>query len=150
MQQLRFTNEGVEWFYSKKATLDNKPQAWLEAVDEQLSMIRSLEKIDNNLIIEYGLKELDKIKEVTEALQANWRSGNMDGLAEVGVTELLTDFPSVYKVLLSDRNKDWLPQIENMLTDDTIEFVLVGALHLAGPDSVLTLLENKGYKVTQL
>ena len=41
-------------------------------------------------------------------------------------------------------------QIEKMLTTPDIEFILVGALHLAGPDSVLKMLTDKRYKVEKL
>ena len=37
-----------------------------------------------------------------------------------------------------------------MFGDDDLEFVLVGAGHLVGEDNVLTLLQEKGYRVIQL
>ena len=60
------------------------------------------------------------------------------------------DYPEVYHDLLVKRNNNWMPHIEKMLTDKPKEFVLVGALHLAGEDSVLTMLKNKGYTITKL
>nr|WP_282658493.1 TraB/GumN family protein [Pseudoalteromonas shioyasakiensis] len=36
------------------------------------------------------------------------------------------------------------------LTDQQKELVLVGAAHLAGEDSLLALLESKGYVIAQL
>ena len=56
--------------------------------------------------------------------------------------------PNSYKQLITDRNNDWLPKVEAMFNNDKNEFVLVGVAHLAGQDSLLTLLENKGYKVS--
>ncbi|MFQ3190047.1 MAG: hypothetical protein ACI936_001177 [Paraglaciecola sp.] len=56
----------------------------------------------------------------------------------------------MYQDLLVTRNINWLPKIVNMLSDQPIEFVLVGALHLAGPDSVLAKLKAKGYKIKKL
>jgi hypothetical protein len=37
-----------------------------------------------------------------------------------------------------------------MLNDKEVEFILVGAMHLAGPDSVLNKLTEQGYKVEKL
>ncbi|MDB4836929.1 TraB/GumN family protein [Marinomonas sp.] len=150
LKHLGFTDQGVDWFYEQKAAQDNKPQTWLEEVEEQLAMLTSLEAVDHDTIIEYGLAELNKMPQAMDDIRSSWRSGDMDALAEVGLTELLVDYPNIYKTLLADRNHDWLPQIETMLDDDLVEFVLVGAMHLAGPDSVLMLLENKGYKVSKL
>jgi len=52
--------------------------------------------------------------------------------------------------LLVARNDDWLPQIQRMLSDAPVELILVGSLHLAGPDSVLAKLTAKGYTVEKL
>ena len=51
------------------------------------------------------------------------------------------------RVLLKDRNVAWLPQIERLFTTPEVELVMVGTGHLVGPDSVLKMLENKGYTV---
>ncbi|MCV2403195.1 TraB/GumN family protein [Marinomonas sp. C2222] len=150
LEHLGFTNQGVDEFYAQKANQDSKSIAWLEEIDEQINFLVELEQLDHDFVMKFGLMELNKISELIDSIRTDWRSGDMEALAKMGITELLNDYPSIYRSLLSDRNHNWLPQIENMLTDDTIEFVLVGALHLAGPDSVLTLLENKGYTVSQL
>ena len=56
--------------------------------------------------------------------------------------------PATYKQLMTDRNNNWLVKVEQMFNNDKSEFVLVGAGHLAGEGSLLTLLENKGYQVS--
>ena len=52
--------------------------------------------------------------------------------------------PTLYRPLVTDRNRRWLPQIEALLArpDDTL--VVVGALHLVGPDGLLALLRERG------
>jgi uncharacterized protein YbaP (TraB family) len=74
----------------------------------------------------------------------------MQGMANVGITPFKADYPVIYEDLLVTRNNNWLPQIVKMLNDAPTEFVLVGALHLAGPDSVLAKLKAKGYKIEKL
>ena len=50
------------------------------------------------------------------------------------------------------RNDAWVPRIQKRLTDagtdDTL--VVVGALHLLGPDGVVEKLRAKGYKVERV
>ncbi|MGB3627242.1 MAG: TraB/GumN family protein, partial [Henriciella sp.] len=53
----------------------------------------------------------------------------------------------VYEAIFLDRNKTWVPQIEAMLDEPGTVFVAVGAGHLAGPDSVITMLRDEGYDV---
>jgi uncharacterized protein YbaP (TraB family) len=52
--------------------------------------------------------------------------------------------------LLTQRNLNWVPKIEKILETDQIPMIVVGAAHLVGPDSVVGLLEKKGYKVEQM
>ena len=52
-----------------------------------------------------------------------------------------------YDRLLTNRNAKWVPQIEAMLDAPGTKLVAVGAGHLAGPDSVIKMLRDKGYTV---
>jgi uncharacterized protein YbaP (TraB family) len=58
--------------------------------------------------------------------------------------------PKTLKALLTDRNQNWIKDIDKMFTDNDREFVLVGVAHLVGRNSVLDLLKTKGYSVEQL
>lgn len=51
--------------------------------------------------------------------------------------------------LLYNRNASWIDAIERMHTAGG-GFIAVGALHLLGPRSVLSLLRERGYQVTRL
>jgi uncharacterized protein len=83
-------------------------------------------------------------------MKAHWRSGDMQKLADLSITPFVKDYPDIYQQLLVTRNALWLPQIEQMLQSAEVELVLVGALHLAGKDSVLSQLANNGYKIEKL
>ena len=43
-----------------------------------------------------------------------------------------------------------MPHIQDMLKTANVEFILVGAMHLAGEDSVLKQLKAQGYSVEKL
>jgi uncharacterized protein YbaP (TraB family) len=47
--------------------------------------------------------------------------------------------------LITQRNENWVAQIETMLANNEEAFLVVGAGHLVGPTSVVTLLEQKGF-----
>jgi len=66
---------------------------------------------------------------------------------------LLTGFeayPEMQRIFLSDRNRDWANQILPWLESDEDYLIVVGTLHLVGPDSVLELLAAEGYEAEQL
>ncbi len=71
-------------------------------------------------------------------------------LSEIGIAPFRNEFPAIHQALLVDRNNAWMPQIEAMLKTSEVEFVLVGALHLAGDDGLLSQLSARGYKVRKL
>lgn len=65
-----------------------------------------------------------------------------DGRATMRMME---DF---YRLALADRNRNWLPRLLPELERGGA-LVAVGALHLAGPDSLQALLEKRGFTVTR-
>lgn len=73
-----------------------------------------------------------------------WAAGDPDALAAI-VSASQT--PEEKKVVLDDRNRDWVPKIEKMLKEKRTFFITVGAAHLVGPDGVPSLLRQEGYKV---
>ena len=150
LQRMGFTSIGVDQFYTNLAIEKGKPQAWLESPDEQIAFIANMGNGDENGMIEYSLRDIKKMPETIGQLRSTWLAGDMEGMAAVGIVPFKADYPEIYQDLLVTRNNNWLPQIESMLKDDAVELILVGALHLAGPDSVLSSLAAMGYKVEKL
>ena len=150
LQRMGLTSEGVDMYFSTKASGDGKQQNWLESPDQQLAFLKNIGSEDPDGLIAYTLSEMDEMPTLVGQLKTHWRSGDMKKLAAVGIEQLRSDYPQIYADLIKTRNNNWLPQIENMVANEGVEFILVGALHLAGPDSVLTMLEHKGYKIEKL
>jgi uncharacterized protein YbaP (TraB family) len=150
LQAMGYTSEGVDMFFANMAKTQAKEQGWLETPDEQLAFIAKLGGDDPNTMIEYTLKDIKKMPEMFAKLHSTWLAGDMQGMADVGITPFKADYPTIYQDLLVTRNNNWLPKIVNMLNDQPTEFILVGALHLSGPDSVLAKLKAKGYKIDKL
>lgn len=51
--------------------------------------------------------------------------------------------------LITDRNLKWMDKIENLLSQNKRALVVVGAGHLTGPDSLINLLVQRGFTITQ-
>jgi len=58
--------------------------------------------------------------------------------------------PEIENLLLVSRNRNWVPMIESLSKEEGNLLVIVGAAHLAGPKSVISLLRKKGFKIRQL
>jgi len=65
------------------------------------------------------------------------------------LNDALREAPALYKRLLTDRNRAWVPAVEKLLQGDRDAIVIVGAGHLVGKESVVELLARKGFKPTQ-
>jgi uncharacterized protein YbaP (TraB family) len=60
------------------------------------------------------------------------------------------EFPELYQSLLVQRNNNWMPKIDQYLSDKQVEFIIVGSLHLHGAEGLLKKLKDKGYLLEQL
>jgi uncharacterized protein YbaP (TraB family) len=83
-----------------------------------------------------------------DLLVAEWADGDMDGIATLVASPDASGLgDEAYEAILVRRNARWVPQIEAMLDRPGQIFIAVGAGHLAGPDSVITMLRQRGHTV---
>lgn len=140
---------GVDHFFYQKAQKDGKSIIGLETADEQLRFLNAMDVgMGNDQVSETvdDLKQLDtKIADILNA----WRKGDEAGIEAFNLHEL-KNYPQLYAMLIVDRNKQWVKKVERMLAGNTSTMVIVGVAHLAGTDSVIDLLRQRGYKVIQL
>lgn len=54
------------------------------------------------------------------------------------------------EAILDTRNKNWIPVINNLMTNQGTEFIAFGAGHLSGSNGVLELLTKEGYSVKRV
>lgn len=151
LQKAGMAGEGVDAHFVKLAVTDNKPLLFLETVEQQLAMLLNISAGNEDAFVTQNLQQLSELETELTKIIAAWRSGDTDTMAALAMA--FTNTPEgklFYDTLLVQRNKNWLPQLEHMLTTPEVELVLVGALHLAGEANVLQLLREQGYSITQL
>ena len=148
--RLGLTGVGVDAHFEQRAIRDGKPLGQLESVESQIGFLAGMGVGREDDLLRYALDETVKLPTLWPAIRDAWRGGDMTRLAELGIAPLARDFPRIHESLLVERNRAWMPQIETMLTSPEVEFVLVGALHLAGRDGLLAQLAARGYRIEQL
>ncbi len=84
-----------------------------------------------------------------EVLVKTWRTGDQRAMTE-SLAEEKARGPGSYDLLLTSRNAKWVPQIETMLKGDQTTFVVAGAAHFTGPDSVIAMLRQRGFTVDRV
>jgi hypothetical protein len=150
MRRLGFQGErGVEQYVVGRSRLAGKEIVGLETLEFQIGIFDSLPPPQQQAMLEQTLAELDEAATALDAMVAAWRAGELESLS----AELLDDFdefPGLYDSLVTKRNNAWVPELEAMLADGRRHLVVVGALHLVGPGSVIELLEQRGHDVRRL
>jgi uncharacterized protein YbaP (TraB family) len=141
--------QGVEKQLERKAVQDHKEITGLETLEEQLGLLAGLSATDQAKFLDLTLEEMHEMQGETESLLGAWRSGNAQQLAAM-LSDEYKVAPSLYRMLIADRNKRWMPQIEKLLRGDKDYLIVVGALHLVGNGGLLELTKAKGFAAKQL
>lgn len=149
LQKMGMVDIGVDEYFHNKAKQAGKTIEYFETVDEQLEFIRTMGLGNEDAMLLSSINDMSQIEATMNTIKSAWLSGNESKLVEVGITEMMRDYPGIYQSLLVKRNNNWMPHIERMLRDDKVEMILVGALHLVGKDGLLQQLRDKGYTVKQ-
>ena len=150
MQKLGMSEIGVEEHFAKLAVDEDREIFGLETVEQQADFLVNMGGATPDEIISYTIQDLVGLDQQLDEMRDAWRNGNLEQLETTVLQEMREKYDGIYQELIVDRNNAWLPKIEALLEDPDTELVMVGAGHLAGPDSVLKLLEAAGYSIQQL
>jgi len=140
---------GLDRHFYDRAKVDGKLVQGLETVDYQVSLFDEMTRDEQDRMLAESLKDLDREQANVVALTNAWKAGNAPTVERLVLDEVKDD-PVMYKRLLVNRNRNWLPILDGLLNRGGHAFVVVGAAHLIGPDGLLTMFKAKGYKVEQL
>lgn len=150
LQKLGVSSEGVDLTYFKQAGESGKSTGELEPFERHLQHIVNLGAGQESAMIAKSLEDLSELPTILNDLIAAWRAGDLARIDRLMLRDIRRKYPAVFKRLLTDRNAAWLPKLEAMLRTPEVEFVLVGAAHLAGTEGLLTLLKARGCTIEQL
>jgi len=139
---------GIEQTLAARAIEEHKPIEGLETAAQQFQMLASMPLAQQKRFLVMTLDESAQLDREIEDLLRAWRTGDTDALAALLADEY-EEFPDLYRTLTVERNRAWAGRLAGLLDDQDDYLVVVGALHLVGPDSVVDLLRQRGYKVTQ-
>ncbi|MGB0936386.1 MAG: TraB/GumN family protein [Colwellia sp.] len=148
-QRAGISGEGVDAYFSKLALKDGKALSYLESVDFQMNMMAQMGVGYEDTFLQQNMEDFENFADLLYSLIKAWRLGDTQALNRLAVEPMKKD-PQSMKLILNDRNTNWIPHIEKMFQDDNKELVMVGAAHIVGEKGLIKLLENKGYKVEQL
>lgn len=137
--------KSYEMEFYEMAQDSEKETGGLETIEYQMSVFDSIpyqEQAEMLLqTIEMGDEASGSMAEMVEI----YRDQDIEGMQEM-FKEEESGVEGHEDVLLTNRNKNWIPIMENTMKEGTI-FFAVGAGHLGGAEGVIHLLREAGYKL---
>ncbi|MCT8138121.1 TraB/GumN family protein [Anaerobacillus sp. CMMVII] len=142
---------GIDQYFLRKAVDDNKEIISLETVKQQLDLYTLLSPESQEQALYSTLFEQETNQEKIAELMSLWTSGDIQALSKLRILEgeQSQDFLEYFYALTDERDLKMTEKIEDFLKNESSEtyFVVVGALHLVGENSIVDLLQSRGYDV---
>jgi uncharacterized protein YbaP (TraB family) len=140
---------GVETDLSAGYKAGGKPIRGLETVDQQLGYFDALSEDAQRHFLAGVLESPENAREEFRKMISAWARGDEAGIAATFDEEAKLS-PELRKALLADRNARWTDWLDARMDRPGTVFVAVGAGHLAGRDSVQSMLKARGLKAQRV
>ncbi len=142
---------GIDLYYQKKARASGKPIMQLETLAEQIDLLAGDPVDTQDISLRALLEEIDDMDSQIKDLMAAWQQGAVDHMYELS-TRSSQNYPELVEQLsrlLDQRNARMAEKINAYLNTKQSYFVVIGALHMGGPNGILALL-GKDHRIVQL
>ncbi|WNF38760.1 TraB/GumN family protein [Bacillaceae bacterium IKA-2] len=153
-QQGYSTDLGIDQYFLTKAAEDEKKIISLETVEEQLNLLAMLSADSQEKLLHSSVFEQAENEAMINDLVTKWIDGDIAGLAELRKIDEdePEDYLEFYNAFTDERDKKMAQKIDGFLQNESSEtyFVVVGALHLVGENSIVDVLKSKGYDVKMI
>jgi hypothetical protein len=125
----------------------------LETLEQQLQFLEDM-PLDYQLqLLDHALDDYQRVDEIHEEMVQVYLQDNLQALDDLSSEqfEVLDEKISNYFVDLgiNARNRQMLESVLPQLEENRV-FIAVGALHLAGPEGLVSLLRQAGYELNPL
>ncbi len=133
---------GIDSHFFKKAQ-GHKRIYPLETLRQQFSLFSALTAEEQQSLLEQTLNDFDQGEAFLGSLVNYWKNGNQSELSALVLDPVKNnpDTQRLYRMLFTDRNKAMAKKISNLVNDGKHVFVVVGAGHLLGNESIQVYLD---------
>src|SRR5499427_2974217 len=142
-------SHGLDNYFVDHAIQSGKQIGGLESVNEHVAVMGGLSDRDSEFMLQDALSQPDNVDKESGRMYKAWRKGDTNALW-AGDATLRSKAPRIAARFVDDRNVKWVPRIEAELKTGKPTAIVAGALHFSGPNSVIALLQKRGYVIEQL
>ena len=127
-----------------------KPTFGLESADEQLSVFEALSMPDQIELLKMALAQLPELPRMFEQLIEAYVADDLGRIAALAADYKRSGNPAAtqrFMLRLNDERNERMARRMLTFLDQGNSFIAVGALHLTGPNGLIQLLRDQGYRV---
>jgi uncharacterized protein YbaP (TraB family) len=127
------------------AEAEGKPVEGLETLQLQVNMFNQLPTVAPSPEAKSApaTNEMSGLSKAMEQMQTAWTRGDQSVFVSM-LEQLKSASPDTYRLMFTERNTRWADWIRARMQTPGTVFVAVGAGHLAGKDSLLVKLAERG------
>lgn len=160
MADMAAGKRGLDHMIIEAATTTGTPMAALEPFDTIFAIMQNSPRSEQIEMLEVSVLDPTLQQEMFVAMLDNYFAGDafavlhMSEIAarrsiDLPATEIAALTAEALQAMLYDRNHAWIPVIEQATVDNNTILIAVGAGHLPGEQGILSLLEQRGWTVTE-
>lgn len=148
MQMQGFDVErGLDEHLAAWAKRDAIPTQGFESLMWQMTMLDDLGTAYTEDFIEFSTNDMENVEQLVEQLVGYWQTGDVEGLYQQAAFE---NYKEVERIMLTERNNNWMKILKNSSQPGNVECIAVGALHMAGSHGMVEQFKRLGYQVKRL
>ncbi len=142
---------GLDLYFITRAHQQGLPVLELESVSEQFMLMKNVSERDEVQFMRLLLDDISDMKRQLEALFAFWAKGDAQGMGQELFGDKLArpEVIPLIDAIYHQRNKTMTQKISTYLGGNKDIFVVVGAGHLVGEQSIIELLRQRGFDPVQ-
>jgi uncharacterized protein YbaP (TraB family) len=144
-----FASLGVDNHLGFEARRLGKETAGLETPREHVEVLGGLTDIESELMLLETIQDTPRERSDYDKDRIAWKHGNVAALWADHQRERHLNVGAEIR-LLDMRNVRWVPKIKAEMKSGKPTSIVVGALHMLGPNGLIALLQRNGYKFQQL
>ena len=138
----------LDTYFFKSGTENGKKIAALETPEYQGEVLFNMTPltVQAEALVDI-LQNPDKAVEAAKKLSDAYQKRDLNAMLEVSKED--EEHPEFMELVLYKRNADWMTKLPEIIKE-TPSFIVVGALHLAGPQGIIEGLKSEGFTITPI
>jgi len=138
---------GVESVLTPEARARGMRLSYLETAEQQVQVLAGLPPEEEARFFSLTLRDIDQGAALMAEMDDAWVRGDVAALERLLEPQWREAGPIIHDAVIIARNRAWADDVTARLEGSGSVFIVVGAAHLVGEDSLVDLLRERGIAV---